>query len=212
MQKNPYIAGEADGADGALSKFPDWREGVAILMERAWLGVVIAVAVFLLFFFQARRQTPYYRSTATLLVEAQIPKILNYQDILAYNTRNLEYFNTHINALHSRNMMVQALERSGLAKDPGFLAGKTPEEKAEAAQGFVTITAVEKSRMINIVVEHPDAQIASALANALAQAYIQQDLDNRMGASMQAIDWLRDRSEEYREKLEKGLLELQEYR
>ena len=211
MNKTPYIAGP-QGSEDELSKFPDWREGVAILMERAWLGVLIFVAVFLLFFFQARRQTPYYRSTATLLVEAQIPKILNYQDILAYNTRNLEYFNTHINALHSRNMMAQALERSGLAKDPRFLPGKTPEEQAEAAQGFVNVTAVEKSRMINIVVEHPDPQVASDLANALAQAYIQQDLDNRMGASMQAIDWLRERSEEYRVKLEKGLAELQEYR
>ena len=212
MNKNPYIAGESEQPDGGLSKFPDWREGVAILMERAWLGGLIAIVVFLAFFLQARRQTPYYRSTATLLVEAQIPKILNYQDILAYNTRNLEYFNTHINALHSRSMMAQALARSGLAENPGFLPGKTPEEKIEIAQGFVTITAVEKSRMINVVVEHPDPQVASDLANAIAQSYIQQDLDNRMSASMQAIDWLRDRSEEYRVKLEKGLLELQEYR
>ena len=212
MQRKAYIVGDAEGSDERVSKFPDWREGVAILMERAWLGVAVAVAVFLFFFFQARRQTPYYRSTATLLVEAQIPKILNYQDILAYNTRNLEYFNTHINALHSRNMMAQALERSGLAKSPGFMPGKTMEEKIEAVQGFVTITAVEKSRMIDIVVEHPDPQIAADLANNLAQAYIQQDLDNRMGASMQAVDWLRERSEEYRQKLEKGLLELQEYR
>lgn len=212
MPNTPYIAGAAESSDESLSKFPDWREGVAILIERAWLGALVAAAVFLFFFFQARRQIPYYRSTATLLVEAQIPKILNYQDILAYNTRNLEYFNTHINALHSRNMMAQALARSGLAKDPRFLPGQTPEEQAEAAQGFVTVTAVEKSRMINLVVEHPDPRIASDLANALAQAYIQQDLDNRMSASMQAIDWLRERSEEYREKLEKGLLELQEYR
>ncbi|MGD9781860.1 MAG: GumC family protein [Kiritimatiellia bacterium] len=212
MPQPPYIAGDAESSTGALSKFPDWREGVAILMERAWLGGLVAAAVFLLFFFHARRQIPYYRSTATLLVEAQIPKILNYQDILAYNTRNLEYFNTHINALHSRKMMAQALERSGLAKNPRFLPGKTPEEQAETARGFVTVTAVEKSRMINLVVEHPDPQIASDLANALAQAYIQQDLDNRMGASMQAIDWLRERSDEYREKLEKGLSELQEYR
>ena len=35
MQKTPYIAGNAESSDGALSKFPDWREGVAILMERA---------------------------------------------------------------------------------------------------------------------------------------------------------------------------------
>jgi capsular polysaccharide biosynthesis protein len=204
MSKTPYVAGEAESADGPLSKFPDWREGVAILMERAWLGVLIASLVFLAFFFQARRQTPCYRSTATLLVEAQIPKILNYQDVLAYNTRNLEYFNTHLNALHSRNMMAQALERSGLAQDPRFLPGKTADEKIEIAQGFVTLTAVEKSRMINIVVEHSDPQLAANLANALAQSYIQQDLDNRMGASMQAVDWLRERSEEYREKLERA--------
>ena len=83
MQKTPYIAGAPEETDGRLSKFPDWREGIAILMERAWMGAMVAIAVFLVFFFQARRQTPYYRSTATLLVEAQIPKILNYQDILA---------------------------------------------------------------------------------------------------------------------------------
>lgn len=212
MHKTPYVAIEQGGEEEGLSKFPDWREGLAILMERAWLGLAVAAAVFLFFFFQARRQTPYYRSTATLLVEAQIPKILNYQDILAYNTRNLEYYNTHINALHSRAMMAQALERSGLAADPDFLPERTLEEKTEAARKLVTITAVEKSRMINIVVEHPVPRIASDLANALAQAYIQQDLDNRMGASMQAIDWLRERSEEYRQKLEKGLLQLQEYR
>lgn len=212
MTKNPYIAGDQGGSDEGLSKFPDWREGVAILMERAWLGVLVAAVVFLFFFFQARRQTPCYRSTASLLVEAQIPKILNYQDILSYNTRNLEYFNTHINALHSRKMMEQALERSGLAKNPAFFKGLEKEAKIEAARGLVTITPVEKSRMIDIGVEHPDPQVACDLANALAQAYIQQDLDTRMGASMEAIEWLRARSEEYRKKLEKGLLELQEYR
>ncbi len=212
MTKTPYIAGDQMSDEGA-SKFPDWREGVAILMERAWLGVLVALTVFLFFVFQARRQTPYYRSTSTLLVEAQLPKILNYQDILSYNTRNLEYFNTHINALHSRSMMGKALEQEGLLDRPGFFPDlPTKEGKVEAAQGLVKIIPVEKSRMINISVEHPDPQMASDLANALAHAYIQQDLDMRMGTSMEAIDWLRERSEEYRDKLEKGLLQLQEYR
>ena len=212
MKNTPYIAADRETDEGA-SKFPDWREGVAILMERAWLGIAVALAVFLLFAFHARRQTPYYRSTATLLVEAQIPKILNYQDILSYNTRNLEYFNSHINALYSRSMMAQAVAGSGLLDRPGFFPDVDSREgKIDAAHGLVTITPVEKSRMINITAEHPDPGIASDLANALARAYIQQDLDMRMEASMQAIDWLRARSEEYRAKLEAGLLQLQEYR
>jgi len=212
MQKTPYIAA-TQGAEEEYSKFPDWREGVAILMERAWLGLLVAAVVFLIFAFQAKRQTPYYRSTVTLLVEAQLPKILNYQDILSYNTRNLEYFNSHINTLHSRKMMEQALERSGLLGRPGFFPDVgTKEGKIDAARSLVVITPVEKSRMINITAEHFDPQVACDLANALANSYIQQELDMRMSVSMEAVEWLRQRSEEYREKLEKGLLQLQEYR
>jgi capsular exopolysaccharide synthesis family protein len=212
MSKTPCIANGRQPEEGN-SKFPDWREGVAILTERAWLGLTVAAVVFLFFTLRAYHQTAYYRSTATLMVEAQIPKILNYQESLSYNLRNLEYFNTHINALHSRDMMQEALTRSGLLERPGLFPGaETVEARVDAALGRVTLTPVEKSRMITIGVEHPDPQVASDLANALAHAYIQKDLDMRMGTSMEAIEWLQARSEEYREKLEKGLLQLQEYR
>jgi polysaccharide biosynthesis transport protein len=213
MSTSPYIANEPNGSDAAPAKLPDWREGVAILMERAWLGVLVAVVVFLFITLKERRQVPYYRSTAVLLVEAQIPRLLNYQDVMAFNVRNLEYFNSHINALHSRKMMENALVRSGLVDRPGFLPEQnTLEAKIEGARRFLVITPVEKTRMIRIAVEHPDPQVASDLANGIAQAYIQQDLDNRMSASMEAIEWLRARAEEYRQNLERGLLELQQYR
>jgi polysaccharide biosynthesis transport protein len=212
MTHTPYIAAEAPPEDN-LSKILDWREAVAILMERAWLGVLVLAAVFLFSTFQARRQTPIYRSTATLLVEAQIPRVLNYQDVMAFNLRSLEYFNTHINALHSRTMLERALDRSGLAVHPGFFPEiESSEGKIAAARRLVSITPIEKSRMIRIAVEHPDPVIASDLANAMARAYIQQDLDNRMGTTMEAVEWLRARAEEYRADLEAGLLQLQQYR
>lgn len=196
-----------------VSKVPDWREAVAILTERAWVGLTVAVAVFLFFTLRAYHQTPFFRSSAVLLVEAQTPRILNYQDVLSYNVRNLEYFNTHINALHSRDMMEKALSLGGLLEKPGIFPGaETTEARVAAALGLVAITPVEKSRMITIDARHPDPQVACDLANALARAYIQQDLDVRMRSSMQAVEWLRERSEEYRVKMEKGLLELQEYR
>ncbi len=210
-RKSAYLAdGDGEGAEASAFNI---RELLTILMERAWLGLLVALAVFLLSWLDARRQTPYYRSTARLIVEAQIPQLFNFQDILAFNARSLEYFNTHLNALHSRPMMERALELSGLKDNPAFLPNAASDsQRIEAALGLVKITPVERSRMINLSVEHPDPQIASDLANALARSYIQQDLDNRMSASMQAVDWLRQRTDEYREKLEKGLLQLQEYR
>jgi succinoglycan biosynthesis transport protein ExoP len=210
--KTPLIA-HADHQPEAVSRFPDWRELLTIVIERMWIGLAVMAAVFIFSFIQVKRETPYYRSTAVLLVEAQIPRLLNYQDVVSFNMRNLEYFNTIIKTLHSRQIMELAVHKSGLAEHAGFFPqAKSPEEKAMLALQLVSITPVEKSRLINIVVEYHDPEIASALANGVAQAYIQADLDDRMKASMQAVDWLRERSVEYREKLEEGLNELQLYR
>ncbi len=207
----PYISDMQP--DDTAGRVPDWREIVAILMERAWVGVVVAVVVFSVFFINLKRAVPRYRSTAVLLVDAQIPRILNYQDVVSLNVRNLEYFNTVINTLHSRQMMEMAVQQGGLLDCPGFFPGVTGVvSKAASARGLVSIAPVEKSRLINITAEHSDPSIASDLANAMARAYIQQDLDNRMNTSLQAVEWLRVKSVEYRKKLEGGLLELQKYR
>jgi capsular exopolysaccharide synthesis family protein len=207
----PYLADVKN--EEPSGRIPDWREIVAILMERAWVGLTVFLVVFAAYFIQLKRTVPSYRSTAVLMVEAQAPRIMNYQDVVSMNARNLEYFNTVINTLHSRTMMEMAVEQSGLVDRPEFFPGVTGVvSKAAAAQRLISIVPVEKSRLINITAEHSDPQVASDLANAMARAYIQQDLDNRMNVSLQAVEWLRVKSGEYREKLEKGLLELQEYR
>jgi len=208
----PYIA--ETGSETPVGRgFPDARELLTIVIERAWIGLFVAAAVFLAFWLDARRQVPYYRSRAQLMVEAQVPQLFNFQDALSFSARNLEYFNTHIKALYSRSMMERAIAEGGLANHPRFLPGIPPgPAQADAALRFVTIAPVEKSRLIDITVEHPDPQVAADLANALARAYIQIDLDNRMNASMKAVEWLRARAEENRAKVEAGLLELQKYR
>jgi len=208
----PYLAGAQD-EQRETPTVPDWREILVIVVERIWAGVTVAVLVFLYFWIGAIRQTPYYRSTATLIVEAQVPQILNFQDAMSFGTRNLEYFNTHLKALHSRQIMEHALHDSGLANDPSFMPGITNLSRmAELTLRHVTISPVERSRMLTIAVEHPSREVAAVLANALARSYIHQDLDNRMRASMQAVEWLRARADDYRENLERGLLELQQYR
>ncbi len=212
MPNNPYIAGGGSD-DQQVSRFPEWRELLVIVAERAWLGASVFAAVFFIFVIGLLTQTPYYQSRAVLLVEAQIPRLLNYQDVVAFNSRNLEYFNTIISTLHSQKIMEQALTETGLVDNRKFLPGvEGLAARAGASRGLVSITPVEKSRLINIIVEHPDPEMASQLANGVANAYIQADLDDRMQASMQAVDWLRERSDEYRAKLEAGLLELQQYR
>lgn len=209
--KKSYLARE--DSDSTTSSIWEWREFVAILLERAWIGIGVAVAVLLFFVVGLMRETPLYRSTAVLLVEAQIPPLLNHHDVMGYNLRNLEYFNTIINTLHSQQMMEKALQQSGLADRPDFLPElDSLQAKARAALHWARITTIETSRLIKVDIEHPDPEVASVLATAMAEAYIQQDLNDRMQASMQAMNWLQERSIEYRAKLETGLTKLQQYR
>ena len=212
--KSTYIAGH-DGEDAGVQAggLPDWRELVTIVIERIWYGIAIALIVLLFFVLQIMRQVPYYRSTATLMLDIDQPRILPIQDVAASSVRSLEYFNTVINILHSRQMMEAALQYAGLDTHPNFFPHvEGLSAKASAALRLVRIDPVDRSRLIRVTVEHTDPQLASDLANAMAQAYIQQEVDNRMGVSLQASEWLLERSIDYRERLEAGMHALQQYR
>jgi len=161
-----------------------------------------------------RAQIPIYQSVARLLVEEDVPKVLNVDDFVSAGARNLEQFNTHLKALHSRAMLQKAIEAKRLDKNPRFLPGRprSPDDLAEAALGFVRIEPVPRSRLIDVVVEHPDPALAADLATASADQYIAQNLSRRMESSMQAFNWLRRQAEEYRAKIESGRMALHEYR
>jgi len=212
--KSQYVSTDQQAAtDVASPGLPDWREILTIVIERFWYGLAMGVVVFLAVFFQLQRAVPFYQSTAVLMVEVNQPRIMDYREVVPSDVRSLDYFNTVINLLHSRQMMEEALVMSGLAEDPRFFPHiQGVSGKASAAAGLVRITPVDRSRLIHIRAEHTDPEMASALANALAQSYIQQDLNNRMSTSMHAVEWLRERADEFREKLETGMLGLQEYR
>jgi len=195
------------------SGFPNCRELVTIVIERFWFGLAAAVVVFLVIFLRLSQAVPHYRSTALLMIEPIQPRLLNYQDVVVSNIRDIEYFNSIIKTLHSQQMMETVLSQSGLAERHDFFPGITGlSGKAAAALALLTINGIEKTRLVQVCFEHPDPQIASDLANAMARSYVQQELNSRMAASMLAVEWLRERSVEYRAKLEQGLLALQQYR
>ena len=209
-----YIAGQDGGStDSRGGGIPDWREIVTIVIERIWYGVAVALVVMLFSYWQMSKMVPMYRSTALLMVEVDQPRILHGQEVVTANIRSLEYFNTVINILHSRQMMETALRDSGLAEHPGFLPHiDSLAGKASAALRLLNIQPIDRSRLIRISVEYTDPQLASELANAMAHSYIRQELENRMTVSMQAVDWLQARADELRLKVEQGMLALQQYR
>ena len=111
----------------------------------------------------------------------------------------------------------------------GIFRSATPEKTAEnavpgadetAAQSRaidifmsnLTVSPIRNSRLVDIKYQLPDADMATAVVNALARSYIEQNLEYKFLASKEAGDWLGDRLGEQRKQVEAAEVKLQQYR
>jgi uncharacterized protein involved in exopolysaccharide biosynthesis/MinD-like ATPase involved in chromosome partitioning or flagellar assembly len=75
-----------------------------------------------------------------------------------------------------------------------------------------TVKFVGKSQLIEIAVELPDPELAAAAANAMAQGYMDSQLDSSLKSSQNTTGWMNTRLVELRNKLREAENKLQGYR
>jgi capsular exopolysaccharide synthesis family protein len=76
----------------------------------------------------------------------------------------------------------------------------------------LTVSPIRNSRLVDVRFESPDATLSASVANALARAYIQQNLEFKFVSSKEASDWLTARLAEQRKQVEASEQALQRYR
>ena len=76
----------------------------------------------------------------------------------------------------------------------------------------LTVEPVRLSQLVRVRFEANDPALAAAVANAVGEAYIQQDRENRMAVTTGAGSWIRDRLSELKKKLDASEASLQAYR
>ncbi len=92
--------------------------------------------------------------------------------------------------------------------------GETGNE-ARTIDAFVsrlTVVPVRNSRLVDVRMRSRDPQLAADMANALAQNYIDQNMETKLGVSKQASDWLAEQLETQRKQVEATEVALQRYR
>jgi uncharacterized protein involved in exopolysaccharide biosynthesis len=72
----------------------------------------------------------------------------------------------------------------------------------QALRGMVATEPVEETRLLNINVSNPDPMMARDIANAVGQAYINFNIDNRLQSSQNTLTWLTNHLYEMKKKLE----------
>ena len=76
----------------------------------------------------------------------------------------------------------------------------------------LTVEPVRQSQLMRVRFESHSPTLAAAIANAVAQAYIQADIDNRASITAGASTWINDRLRDLKAKLDSSEKALQTYR
>jgi succinoglycan biosynthesis transport protein ExoP len=213
-----------------------WRS----IAKRKWailaVGVTIAAAAAVI----VNTMTPIYRSTATLLIEQNSAKVAPTEEAYggggAGDSR--EHFQTQAEILKSRALAVKLVDKLRLVEHPEFdprkrqppvidslksRLGMAVEEQQwteaqlhKAAVGEVisrmTVEPVRLSQLIKVHFESADPATAAQVANAIAETYIESDMEARDQMNLRASEWLGGRLGGLKKNLTESERALQNYR
>lgn len=208
-----------------------WR----VLMRHRWNIVGFSAVITLLAILIAWSITPTYRATATLLIEANQAKVVSIEEVYGINTQTDEYFLTQFEILKSRQLAGRVVRRLDLINNPHFnpviesgfsfrslIPSGAPEAQPLEADLLmalttklmenITISPVRKTQLVKIHFDSTSPKLAAAVANTMADVYIESHLEAKLEVTRKAADWLGGRVENLRDKVNVAELALQNYR
>jgi len=181
-----------------------WRNWVFILSVT---GFVLLLGVI-----QLLRATPLYTATTQVLLE-QSEKAPGLDAIVNDGRNNYSYMENQLAILRSdsllRRVAMKELAPSS-AKDPEAEEQKKDDTDAREAaiinginslRGGLAVSRSGQAQVLNIAITWNDPVRAAQLANAVADAYVVDQLDARLESAKRASAWLSDRLVELRRQL-----------
>jgi len=133
---------------------------LAILRRWWWLLVLGVVVGGGASFGVSKAMTPIYQSSTTLLVnQTQTPGVIAYNDILTSERLT----KTYRELVTNRPVLEEVVDRVG------------QPESAQSLRDMVSVSVIRDTQLLRLSVENDDPIMATMLANATAQAFIDQN-------------------------------------
>jgi polysaccharide biosynthesis transport protein len=188
------------------------KEYLRLLLKHRWLILAVFIVTAVTGTIWTLLQTPIYQAHSTVLIEPELPKILNMQEVTSPGLGTLEYYRTQYALMMSRPVLqnaIEALKRGNRAAALAALGeGTDPHVKA----GTLSIEPVRSTQLVLVQFQHPDPAIAAEVATAVAQAYVKYNLDVKLKGTRDALAWLNEQMSGLRGKVEESSTALQNYR
>jgi polysaccharide biosynthesis transport protein len=99
-----------------------------------------------------------------------------------------------------------------IGEAPGADETKQQSRVIDKFLNNLTVSPIRNSRLVDVRFASPDPAMSALVANGLAKAYIEQNLEFKFLSSKEASDWLGQRLAEQRQQVEQSEQALQKYR
>lgn len=199
-----------------------------IALRHRWLIAIICGAFLVLGLAVTIMSPREYSATTRIQIDRAATNVVDYGDVQRDGLNNWEFYETQYKLLESRSLAEKVVDELGLDQDNMFLADQdasaaedisvlevSAEDRRDWAVGMVRgstrIQPIADSSMVDIGYVSRDPEMSARLANAVADAFIKQNLERRFEASAYARDFLKQRLDATRERLEESEREAAAY-
>ncbi len=209
----------------------------ATLWRKKWSVLRPTILVALVTLFAVQVITPRYQSESRIFIESR-DNIYLRPDVdkdTAPNAVDDEAVTSQVQIILSRDLAREVIKKLKLGEKPEFdptlngvspitavlgLFGlvkdplsMTPEERVLTAYyDRLTVTPVEKSRVINIDFLSQDPELAAQVANAIADGYLMRQREAKEDQAKTAAQWLAGEIDTMRQKVEEAEAKVEDFR
>lgn len=205
------------GPVGSAATDFDVREFLRLVLHQKWviLGVLASAVAFTVF--NTMRTPRVYEASATMEYDLNPPKPLGSEvlDMAAPASSYLagkEWYQTQNTIIGSRIIAERVVDKLALHLDPDFM-GVPPERRggwngaprevaARVLMGSLTVRLARDTRVTTVSVQSTKPERAALLANAITESYMDWVMEQRLGSTVRAVEWLSGQLDDVSKRLE----------
>ena len=193
----------------------DFRRIFHLVLRRWWIIALLTGLATIATIGHVMRLPKIYESRAVLQVQQREQQVVKIQGVSEENPSTIDFINTVVQALASRNLMLRIVAANNLRDNPAFVApGSNPTDiqLADKMRGKVRAQLRKGTRLIDITVEDTDPVMARDLASSIVKEFLRENISQRVSISQVATDFLAEEAEKLKRKLEESESKLQRYK
>ncbi len=172
-----------------------------VLLKRRWIIYSSVLLVTGLVTLGSFLVAPKYTATVQLQIEKFQPNVLPFQEVMAsYSDFRDDFYETQSRLIQSRSVARSVVRELRLTDHPAFSIspskieelGLTPEDvellTADRVRTSMSVDLIRNSRLVNVSFVSQEADLSAAVANSIADSYIEFNARTTYNATEQATE------------------------